>query len=169
MFVSSYNTYISTVATNKHTREKEVDSKSSTSQSSKVFEIPKTELQALSNLPVDYILKSKTFNNKLELKRQEFELANPQKQDSPQTQVKNNSQITSFLSKEFLFTKTILSAKKAYEDNSKTFSLIKVPGNTQDQTPKIDTRLPIDEQELQMRHTMVNTYIDNDRYYKVTA
>ena len=169
MLVSSYNTYISTNTHNKHTRDREVDSKSSSSKTYKPFELPKIEPPVVSNLPVDYILKSKTFNNKLELKRQEIELENPQKQDSSQPQVKNSPQSSTYLSKEFLFTKTMQNAKKSYEDNSKTFSLIKIPSFTQDQTPKVDNRLPSNEQELQMRHTMVNTYINNDRYYQITA
>ena len=52
------------------------------------------------------------------------------------------------------------------------FPIIKKPAFTLSQTPKIDEKLPLDVQEAKektLRHTMLNTYISNDNYYRITA
>ena len=52
------------------------------------------------------------------------------------------------------------------------FSLFQKPHATLDQTPKLENTIPkepSDIKELNMRHKMVNTYIANDNYYKITA
>ena len=62
--------------------------------------------------------------------------------------------------------------KTAYADNLKMFSLNLPPSKTLSQTPKIDTKLPKDVQELKeqdLRKKMVNAYISNDKYYLNTA
>lgn len=163
MFVSSYNTYIQPSATQRVTKEKEQPSKSGESFASKFLEQPKLEPLLTSTLPVDYVNKAKSFNNKLEMKRQEEALNNSQGEESFSSKD---------LTKEFASRKILQSAKTAYEDNSKMFSIYKQPQHTLDQTPTADKELPQNIQKLKeenMRRKMVNTYIQNDNYYKVTA
>lgn len=163
MFVSSYNTYIQTNTSDKVTKQKDQTSKSEPSFSSKFLEQPKLEPVIVSTLPVDYVNKAKSFNNKLEMKRQEEALKNPNN---------DNASKSKELTKEFTSRKTLQNAQTAYEDNSKMFSLYKKPHHSLDQTPSTDTNLPENIQKLKeqnMRRTMVNTYLQNDRYYQITA
>ncbi|MFA6191675.1 MAG: hypothetical protein WC665_04905 [Sulfurimonas sp.] len=163
MFVSSYSTYIQVNASEKSARNKEVASKEGSNFSSKLLDSQKVDVEYISNLPVDYIYKAKSFNTKLELQRQEEALKNPENEF-----VAKSKELT----KEFMGNKTLQSAKNAYEDNSKIFSLIRKPHVPLDQTPQTDTRLPANVQKLQelyLRHTMVNTYAQNDKYYNITA
>lgn len=163
MFVSSYNTYIQTNASDKVPKQKEQTSKSDSSFSSKFLQQPKLEPVIVSTLPVDYINRAKSFNTKLEMKRQEDFLKNPQNDD-----ISKSTELT----KEFASRKTLQNAKSAYEDNSKMFSIYKKPHHSLDQTPATDTTLPENIQRLKeqnMRRTMVNTYMQNDKYYRITA
>ena len=164
MFVSSYNTYIHTNASDKSAKQRfekaDVDSKSFNSElkkddSSVHFKNP--------NLPIDYIAKSQVLNNKYELEaqKQQFE------EQIPRDLNKTKDTINKFSGQN-----SLLNAKNAYENNSKMFSLIKIPHSTLDQTPKVDKEMPKKAQEakeLSMRHLMVNTYIANDNYYQITA
>jgi hypothetical protein len=66
------------------------------------------------------------------------------------------------------------SAEQAYSEGVKkfAFALRNTKVTTIDQTPKIDTTLPNEIQELKeskLRHKMVNTYLSNDRYYQLTS
>jgi hypothetical protein len=163
MFVSSYNTYIQTNASDRVTKQKEQPAKSESSFSSKFLQEPKLDPVIVSTLPVDYVNRAKSFNTKLEMKRQEDALKNPD--DDTTSKSKK-------LTKEFMSRKTLQSAKSAYEDNSKMFSIYKQPHHTLDQTPTTDKTLPENIQKLKeqnMRRTMVNTYIQNDKYYQITA
>lgn len=163
MFVSSYNTYIQTNASDRVTKQKEQTSKSDTPFSTKFIKQPKLEQVAVSTLPVDYVNRAKSFNNMLEMKRQEEDFKN--------TDSKNTSKSLE-LTKEFMSRKTLQNAKTAYEDNSEMFSIYKKPHHSLDQTPSMDTTLPQNIQKLKeqnMRRTMVNTYMQNDKYYQITA
>ena len=151
MFVSSYNTYISTNTsdrTQKHGAEK--SGRESASFDTKLSTKPTQVLNKLSNLPIDYVSNYKSYNNQQKLQEQ--------------TQDFNKTKFTKMTA--------MSSAKVAYEDNSKLFSLLQKPHATQDQTPKIDKKLPKEIQEIKeknLRHTMVNTYLANDNYYQITA
>ncbi len=163
MFVSSYSTYIQTNASERTNKSRESFSKDSSLFSSKLLDTPKLELQSASNLPVDYVYKAKSFNTKLELTRQEEALKNPFSDTIVQSKE---------LTKSFMSTKILENAKSAYEDNTKMFSYSRKPHIALDQTPQMDTRLPENAQQMQelhMRHVMVNTYAQNDKYYKITA
>ena len=163
MFVSSYNTYIQTNTSDRIPKQKEQPQKSGDSFSSKFLEQPKLEPAVISTLPVDYVNRAKSFNTKLEMKRQEEALKNPDSDD-----VLKSTELT----KEFASRKTLQNAKSAYEDNSKMFSIYKKPHHSLDQTPVADTNLPENIQKLKeqnMRRTMVNTYMQNDKYYRITA
>ncbi|MCX6051987.1 MAG: hypothetical protein NTZ60_05680 [Campylobacterales bacterium] len=163
MFVSSYSTYIQTNASDRPAKTKESVSSNNTSFSSKLLAQPSLDLDSASDLPIDYVYRAKSFNTKLELQRQEEAFKNPENEF-----VSKSKELT----KEFMGNKTLQNAKSAYEDNSKIFSLIRMPRHPLDQTPQTDTRLPENVQKLQeqnMRHIMVNTYAQNDKYYKITA
>lgn len=165
MFVSSYSTYVYANTSNREVKEKTDNTKEGEALSYKVAQQPKTDTEttSLKSLPVDYIYKNQSFNNKLEIKSQQYQL---QSQDNEEVVQPKE------LVKGFMGNKIIENSKQAYADNSETFSLYRQPQPTQDQTPRTDRKFTRDVQELQsqnMRAEMVNTYAQNDRYYQVTA
>lgn len=151
MFVSSYNTYISTNSSDRTEKYKEGQSK----DEFKSFNLKSSpnsvvDFSPTKNLPIDYVSNYKSFNNQQKL----------------QEQIKSQDEIR------YTNIKDIKNAKAAYEDNSKMFSLSKKPTTSLDQTPKINKDLPKSIQELKehkLREAMVNTYVANDRYYQLTA
>ena len=109
-----------------------------------------------SSIPIDYISKNVVLHNKQELEKQQSKL-----KDSTEEKVSR-----------FSGKNSMINAKSAYERNAKMFSLFNIPQVALNQTPSLQNSLPtepMDIKELNMRHTMVNTYIANDNYYKVTA
>jgi len=151
MFVSSYNTYITTNPTDKNSAQK-LEKKTSSSESfeSRLKEYSPIESKNTQTLPINYISNYKAFSNKQKM------------QDGLQDKE----------AQKFSKINTLNSAKDAYKENSKMFSLFLEPKITQSQTPQIDKSLPAElqsAQEKQLRHTMVNTYLANDSYYKITA
>ena len=151
MFVTSYSTYINTSTSDK-TNKLEVDKQKDglKSFSSELSKSALLETYTGKNLPIDYVSNYKSFNNKQRL--QQFE--------------KSQNEL------ELKKTATMNNAKVAYEDNSKMFSLLKKPTSSLNQIKKTDTKLPQNIQDIQksnLQHTMVNTYMENDRYYQVTA
>ena len=164
MFVSAYNTYIQPNTSDKNIKSRfDKQNSSSASFKSKLFEnSPPVDLKN-SSLPVDYISKSKAFNNKLEIETQKEKLA--ANQEKPFNDTKRTIG-------RFIDQSSILNAKNAYETNSKMFSLIPKPHHPLDFTPKVDTNLPQKAQETKenhLRNKMVNTYMENEIYYKITA
>jgi hypothetical protein len=155
MFVSSYNTYVNTNATQRTQKERtDTPSEKASSFSTKLSGIsaPIADVLALKNqLPVNYVSDYKVLSNQHKLQ-----------QSNGQELAKTKfTQITAQQS-----------AKVAYSDNSQLFSLLTKPKITLDQTPKLNTKLPQKAQEAQektLRHTMINTYIANENYYKITA
>lgn len=151
MFVSSYSTYINTNTTNK-INQKHTDNKKDESKSF-VTNLSQTQIQALythKNLPIDYVYSYKSFNNQQRL----------------QESVKNPDEIESQK------TKNMKNAKSAYEGDSKVFPLPKKPTVTFSNISFIENSSAQNIQELKnknLRNTMVNTYIENDKYYKITA
>lgn len=151
MYVSSYNTYIDTNTSQKVQKERNEESKKSTDLfSSKLAVTTPKQLSNFSSFPVNYISNYKVLNNQQRL------------QDN--TQSKEEVKFSKI--------KSLSSAKNAYSENTKLFSLLVKPKATLNQTPKIDTKMPRQaqvSQEAIMRHKMVNTYLENDNYYKITA
>ncbi len=151
VFVSSYSTYISTNNSNKingYKADKYGDDLNSFGEELSKSTIIKPHTDK--NLPIDYISNYKSFNNQQKLQEQ------LQTQDELRLK-----QLT-----------TINSAKVAYEGNSTMFSLVRKPTLTLSQTPKIDEKLPSDVKEAKeknLRHTMVNTYSANNKYFEITA
>ncbi|MEA1891604.1 MAG: hypothetical protein U9N33_02700 [Campylobacterota bacterium] len=150
MFISSYNTYIQTNTSNQPPKSKIESSKeSATSFKSQLSQVI-VESKNTTNLPIDYISNYKAFNNKQKLQEQ------LQSSDLNRYKKTNENQ----------------NAKVAYEENSKMFSLFLEPQTTQKQVSHVDKKLPIELQKLQeniVRHVMLNTYLENDKYYQITA
>ncbi len=151
MFVSSYSTYVSTNNSQRVDKQRAGNSKTQgKSFESQLSQSSVLKSKNIQNLPINYISNYKAFSNKQKL------------QEGFENSTKN----------EYNKSKAINSAKTAYDDNSKIFSFLIEPKATQSQTPKVNEKLPSELQILQeqnMRHTMVNTYLANDKYYQITA
>jgi hypothetical protein len=155
MFVSSYSTYINTNATERTQKERADKGTEKTSTfSTKLSALSMSTADTLAlkkQLPINYVPNYKVLNN-----QQKLQQANNQE----------------FTNTKFTKISAQQSAQVAYSDNSQLFSRLIKPKLTLDQTPKLDTKLPPKAQEAQeksLRHTMINTYISNDNYYKITA
>jgi len=162
MFVSSYNTYIAPSNSERNSRvtqERERESKNSFSD--KLFTTVNKTADVTGNLKINYVLSSKTFGNKQELEFQQLNLQNGEKNSLKE------------LSDVFTKQNTLNSAKDAYANNSKMFSLLLEPKATLGvQAISSDAKEPKDIQELKekyLRNTMVNTYQANEKYYLITA
>lgn len=164
MFVSSYNTYINTNSSQKSNKS-ELDNKQESGKlfSTKLTQNIESKSLIYSNKPVNYIKDSNAQYNK-ELIR------------SAQEQMKNNlesdfKKATSSIEK-YSATQTVANAKAAYVQNSSLFAFLRKPQATLDQTPKVDTTATQNLQDMSeknIRYTMINTYIENDKYYQITA
>ena len=151
MYVSSFSTYVNTDSS----RRTQNSSSQKSDNVSNLFETSLTSktvknVDTSAKFPISYISNYKALNNQQKL------------QDNKQSQAEV----------EFGKIQTLDSAKNAYSDNSKIFSLLLKPKATLDQTPKVDKQLPQNIQNIKesnLRHTMLNTYISNDNYYKITA
>ena len=151
MFVSSFSTYINAESTAR-TQQDKVQESRNTAESFETKLLSKTvkNVDASPKFPINYISNYKSLNNQQKL------------QENSQSSEKTK----------FLKLEAQAEAKNAYTDNSKIFSLILPPRATLDQTPRIDKKLPQNIQDIKeknLRHTMVNTYISNENYYKITA
>jgi hypothetical protein len=151
MFVSSYNTYINTSSSDK-TNQRDTKTRKDESKTFNMGLMGSSILKqhTSTKLPIDYISNPKSFSNQRKL----------------QEQTKNQDEI------KFKKLTNIKSAKSAYAENSTMFSFIRKPMSTLNQAYIIDKRLPKDIQELKeqnLRYTMVNTYLANDNYYRITA
>ena len=160
MFVSSYSTYIQPNTSDKANRQRveKPDNKSKSFESSLDKNLSATDFKS-SNLPIDYVSNNKVLRNKQFLEGQSQQFSETQ------------DNLKKFTNK-FITQNSLINAKDAYENNSKMFSLFKKPHATLNQTPNIENTLPKEPQdikELNMRNLMVNTYISNDNYYKITA
>lgn len=150
MFVSSYSTYIDTNTT-RETQSKKTAQKSYSSVAfdSKILNANTEELLLSKKAPINYISNYKSLYNRQKLEHKEL----------TQTPTKTNFTKISAMS----------SAQVAYSENTKMFSLIQKPKLSIDQTPKINEALPLKEQESVLKVKMVNAYIANDNYYRITA
>ena len=152
MFVSSYTTFIDTSRTPKSQESKKEERSTQSSSFAKKLNLTPTKLHTQTqNLPINYISDYKVLNNQQKLQ-----------QDAQQNMQKLK----------FTKIKAFDSAKNTYSDNSKIFSLLIKPKATLNQTPRIDTKMPPQAQEAKtslMKHQMINTYIANENYYRITA
>lgn len=164
MFVSSYNTYIQTDNSTKESRQR-VEKPSSSTESFGEKLTQKTSLSNVSNsaAPIDYISRGQARSTKQELEFQKEQLKNSDKQ-APQ-------ELKETISK-FALHNSLNGAKNAYGTSDKIYSLLPKQTTTIDQTPVMDRNLPeeaYEAKELAMKHKMINTYIANENYYRVTA
>jgi len=162
MFVSSYSTYIQTNSSNKTAKNVEKEGVSDSKFSSKLLKSSSVKLENLSDIHTNYISTNQILKNRQKLNFKQ----NPLNFDNKEMNK------TVEISQKFIEFKTLNNAKTAYDDNSKMFSLRRKPIAILDQTPKIDANLPEDIKSLKeknLRQTMVNTYLSNDLYYKITA
>ncbi|MFT7005431.1 MAG: hypothetical protein ACJAWW_002806 [Sulfurimonas sp.] len=151
MFVSPYNTYINTNSSEKTTNKKIENAKPTDNLfQSKLAQNSVIESRDTKNLPINYISNYKAFSNKQKV----------------QEQAENKDEV------KYTKLNTLKNAKEAYADNFTMFSFLIEPKATLSQTPIIEDSLSSElkkAQEKNIRHTMVNTYIANDKYYQVTA
>ena len=159
MYVASYNTYIAPLNVSEQTEFKKTE-KGRESSTFALETKPDAPFLKPSTLPVDYVAKNSGFWQKYELQRQ------MQEQQKQGEKFQDATQL-------FTRASTLQHAKEVYTHPLKTFSLYPKPhAKAIDQTPKIDERLSPQAhefKELQMRRTMINTYVANDTYYKITA
>jgi len=152
MFVSSYSTYIDTNRLQKSQETQKEERKSDSSAFAKKLNLNPAKLQQSSaNIPINYISDYKVLNNQQRL----------------QQETQQNTQKLKFTK-----IKAFDSAKTAYSDNTKIFSLLIKPKATLNQTPRVDKKMPLNAQEAKesiMKHEMVNAYIANENYYRITA
>ncbi len=161
MFVSSYSTYITSNTPDKiskvsHEKQRNQQEKFSSELASK----SKAPLSFSNNLPINYISQNKALVNRQAL--------NYQSDKKNSDEIKKTKELTTSLSKQ----NSLNSVKSAYIGNTKMFSFLVKPKATLSQTPQIDSRQPTEVQEIQeknLRLVMVNTYLADDKYYKITA
>ena len=164
MFVSSYNSYVQTDSSLKSSRTK-LDKLNSVSDifSKKLAQKNFTDSFNASSIPSQYISKNLAHTNKQELDFQKEQLKNPQNEVT--------KEIKETLTK-FAVNNSLTNAKNAYEHTTKIYTPYTKQSISLNQTPKMDKNLPeeaYEAKEFHMRHTMIHTYISNDRYYQVTA
>lgn len=152
MFVSSYSTYISSSNVEKNDKYKTRESASSTSQSTSFEDILHSDVTSKTTLSeplfTNYIASYRFLTSK-EKFQQDFSNTLEYKKLNTQN-----------------------SAKNAYEESTKPFSYFKSTAFTFDLTPKIDKNEPKEIQaskEKALRKSMINTYMANDNYYKITS
>ena len=154
MFVSSYSTYIDTTATSKvNSERRELNKKSSDSFSSKLLTTTPKTLSTAKQLPVDYISDYKALYNRQKLDQE--------KDFGKKVATMKFSKMSSQSA-----------AQVVYTANSTMFSLIPKPKVALDQTPSLSKKLPPQAQEAGkelLKIDMVNAYIANDNYYRITA
>lgn len=144
MFVSAYSTYVSTNTNDKLNKPKFDEQKVQDKPFSKILvSAPALLAYDTKNIPINYISNYKSFNNKQKLLDSE---------------IKSKDEV------KFKKMSDVKNAKTSYESNSHMFSLMSVPKAPINQTTRIN-EVNLDN----MKHKMVNTYLENDKYYQLTA
>ena len=164
MFVSSYNTYVQTDSSVKDSRQRLEKTNSSSDAFGQKLAQKTPDLNFINSpIPNEFISKNQAHANKQEIEFQKDQLKNPQNSST--------KEIKETLNK-FSASNSVTSAKNAYENTNKLYSVFSKQSFSIDQTPKMDKNLPSqahEAKELSMRSQMVNTYISNDKYYQITA
>lgn len=144
MFVSAYSTYVSTNTNDKLNKPKFDEQKVQDKPFSKILvSAPALLAYDTKNIPINYISNYKSFNNKQKLLDSE---------------IKSKDEV------KFKKMSDVKNAKTSYESNSHMFSLMSVPKAPINKTTRIN-EVNLDN----MKHKMVNTYLENDKYYQLTA
>ena len=144
MFVSSYSTYISH-NTNDRLNQPRVDEQKKQDKSfvKTLINTPILLAYDTKNIPINYISNYKSFANK-------------QKLLDTETKSKDEDKFKKMNDK--------INAKDSYKSNSFMFSLVSIPKTPVNNVPKIN-----EINIKNVRYKMVNTYLENDKYYQVTA
>jgi len=156
MFVSSYSTYIQTGAANKNIRQKDTEYENRSALSSKLYEKNTPALSSGAPFAVDYIAKNNNFYTKLFLEKN---------QDEQSAQTKE-------LTHKFIDQSTLQDAKKAYTQLPKMSSFFRETFIAFDKTQTVASKSSQETQESKdtaTRKLMIDTYIANDNYYKISA
>ena len=157
MFVSSYSTFIDTSTTKRIQNDKNsFEKKPLESFSKKLLEQGNSDVILSKNIPLSYISNYKIIHAK--------QLINQQREERDTEQVKAKTKFTKLSAQS--------SAQLSYVENSTMFSLKAIPKLTLSQTPKLNKKLPLEEQKAQekvLKNLMVNTYTANENYYRITA
>jgi hypothetical protein len=156
MFVSSYSTYIQTNSDSKSVKNRDAAYANSSNSTSKVYEQSVPDSPKKASFAVDYIAKNNSFYTKLFLEKNQDEQSNQTKE----------------LTHKFIDQSTLQDAKKAYTQVPKMTSLFRetfIALNKMQQTESKPAQSSQDFKETKMRKLMINTYIANDNYYKITA
>jgi len=157
MFVSSYSTYTGTNIIDKTQKEKYLNASGEKQfrfapQQTKSDSTSEPRYSPRVELPLNYVSDYKVLSNQQRL------------QQNTQTDQKEKNQE--------LKRSTLQKAQSAYEENSTLFASMRKPKLTLSTMPLLNTSLPqsaYTAQEEILKHKMVNTYIANDNYYKITA
>ncbi|MBU1217399.1 hypothetical protein KJ870_03225 [bacterium] len=156
MFVSSYSTYIQTNTNDKNVKQKDVSYGKDSGFSSKLLKESVADTAKNASLPVDYIARNNNFYTKLFLEEH---------QDEQSAQTKE-------LTHKFIDQSTLQDAKKAYTQAPKMTSLFRETFLALDKTQLAEAKPSQNTQDFKdakMRKLMINTYIANENYYKITA
>ncbi|MBA3026836.1 MAG: hypothetical protein FP820_10620 [Sulfurimonas sp.] len=156
MFVSSYSTYIQTNTNDKNVKQKDVGYGKDSGFSSKLLKESVADTAKNASLPVDYIARNNNFYTKLFLEKH---------QDEQSAQTKE-------LTHKFIDQSTLQDAKKAYTQAPKMTSLFRETFLALDKTQLAEVKPSQNTQDFKdakMRKLMINTYIANENYYKITA
>ena len=157
MFVSSYSTFIDTSTTKRIQNDKNsFEKKPLESFSKKLLEQGNSDVVLSKNIPLSYISNYKVIHTK--------QLINQQREERDTEQVKAKTKFTKLSAQS--------SAQLSYVENATMFSLRAIPKPTLSQTPKLNKKLPPEEQKAQekvLKNLMVNTYTANENYYRITA
>ena len=148
MFISSYATYVNTSTTDRASKPK-INTKSSEIFSTVVKNTTPVQAYSPKNFPVDYISNYKSLNNQQKLEQQV------------------NGKETSKMDM-----RDLKGAKVAYISNTSMFSLVLKPKHSLNTSNNISDIYPENIRALKedtLKNKMVNTYLENDMYYQVTA
>jgi len=166
VFVSSYNTYINTInATNKSEKKVQEDSKVNFDLKKSTDSLYKTPLN-FSNNPqkIDYLSSSNVFQNKLVLQYQQEKMQDPKSQKKIDTLKDITNRFNKSVSLE--------DVSSTYIQNSKKFAIMKKPlvPLTQKESQKSENNLSLNSaKEKIQREEMINTYIENENYFNISA
>lgn len=148
MFVSSYNTYITHKSSSKAERSTQKESnKTSSFSATKSFATKAEKTLNSTEIPLNYISSYKSLHNQQLLQQQ-----NEHNKEYSKTKFDKINKITT--------------AQSAYSENSKLFSLLQKPKTALTQEVNQPKNI---QQSSALKQKFINTYIENDNYYKVTA
>ncbi len=156
MFVSSYHTFFNINSSTKTSKDKSDSSLDRVKSFKNILTNSSTkDLANKKQTPINYISKGQVQYNKTIIELQEKKLNNTQNSN-----FKKSIEST----KKFSNTLTVKTATISYKENTKKFYIMKKPNVALEQTTK-----EINNMFKTLRHNIVNTYLDNDNYYKLQA